>query len=706
MAGRGASSLSVGAFSSASSKGLGSGARSIAASSVSKSIGRGGLAKSIGRDGSKISSELTVAGWEQMSRYNPYISSGATAEGDLNGYWIRDLKSAGSTITISVTLDKEAIGGETVTWASDGDAVEDIHWTTTSAKTVTLITGQKSFDVLITPSESGKWYRERTTKLRLSATGLRVHQEQGFVHLTFNSSAIPPLLVLTGPASAPSGATPITLTVTASYPPQDSIVLHAEFDAAGISNYTISGLGSVVIAASASNKVGTFTVTQIPGSSGSGDLIVNLVYERRGIAFVEHDYDTSLNTFTVPRDAHLDQNLWHQSNDISSVWQIGPTAEPIRPLTPGHPSSHEGGGAFSWNDQLGEATGIPQGATVDPKLLDPITGNELKLFHPNYNVYQGMSYIREGFESSFGGGAVTAHEIRKFIMTRWYFKEMVGADEPRNAEFSHVRVRLRNSNRNHGITFRFSHKIDSSWDGTDTDKDGWLKRYDGSAAVVAGRGGYDHSYTFASGLKVWEYSKYNGHEDSDQGWGTYYGAGEDSNGTYLWYLHQTNSNQSYAVTTVGAETAHTGTSSAADAGWWIIVPGKSYPNPAAATVPIYREYSATDTPVSYQEAASGNPIEYPIWVGSADLSANVKTDLDSSGDVIDHYTNRLTYIRNNGIGVLMHSMQFSMSDSQIPVPNATTGRFWPCEKSGWDPQGLAVIEDSGTAHKHTVAISS
>jgi hypothetical protein len=435
-------------------------------------------------------------------------------------------------------------------------------------------------------------------------------------------------------------------------------------------------------------------------------MIVNLVYERRGIAFVEHDYDPLLNTFTVPRDVHLDQNLWHQSNDISSVWQIGPTAEPIRPLTPGHPSSHEGGGAFSYNTLDGEATGIPQDA--DPKLLDPITGNELKLFHPNYNVYQEMSYIREGFEAAFGGSAVTAHEIRKFIMTRWYFKQMVGVDEPRNAEFSHVRVRIRNSDRNHGITFRFSHKIDSSWDGTDPDKDGWLKRYDGSAAVVAGRGGYDHSYTFASGLKVWEYSKYNGHEDSDQGWGTYYGAGEDSNGTYLWYLHQTNSNQSYATTTVGAETAHTGTSSAADAGWWIIQPGKSYPNPAAPTVPIYREYSATDTLetwVGAQGVAFGNPIEYPIWNSGSDNSSNVKTDLDSSGEVEGHHTNRLGYIRSNRIGTLMHSMQFSMSSSQIPPPNATTGRFWPCEKSGWDPQGLAVIEDSGTAHKHTVNIT-
>ena len=696
--------MSVGAFSSASSKGLGSGARSIAASSVSKSIGRGGVAKSIGRDGSKISSELTVAGWEQMSRYNPNISSGATAEGNLNGYWIRDLKSAGSTITISVTLDKEAIGGETVTWASDGDAVENIHWTTTSAKTVTLRAGQKSFDVLITPMESGRWYRERTTKLRLSATGLRVHQEQGFVHLTFNSSATPPVLSLSGPTG--SSATQIGYTVTASYAPQDPVVLFAEIDSESpLTNYDISGLKSVVIAAGATD--GTFKAIKRAGTSGTGNLIIALVYERKGVAFVEHDYDPLLNTFTVPRDVHLDQNLWHQSNDISSVWLIGPTADPIRPLTPGHPSSHEGGGAFSYNTLDGEAIGIPQGSSVIPKLLDPITGNELKLFHPNYNVIGGMSYIREGFEVSYTGGAITAHKILPFTMTRWYFKEMVGVDARRNAEFARVQVRHRNNNRNHGVVFRFSHKINgNSPDPVQDTAPGYKKHFDDTSVG-------DHFFAFTSGLEVWEYSKYNGHAESDEGWGIWYGAGEDSNGTYLWFQHYTNSDQSYAKENGTTEQpVHIGAlpaghlDRAADAGWWIIKPGKNYPDPAGS--PIYREYSTEDTLATWpgaQGVASGNPIQYPIWVGFDDKSNNVKTDIGDNGEFELHFTNRLDYIRNNGIGCLMHSMQFTMSTARIDPPNTTVGRFRPCMKSAWDPQGLAVIADSGTAHKHTVSIS-
>jgi hypothetical protein len=641
-----------------------------------------------------------------MSIYAPYISSGATSEGDLPGFWQRYLKSDGSTITISVALDKNAIGGETVTWASDGDAVEGIHWTTTSAKTVTLITGQKSFDVLITPKESGKWYRERTTKLRLSATGLRVHQEQGFVHLVFSSSAIPPLLVLTGPASAPSNANPVTLTVTASYPPQDSIVLYAEVDASSaIDNYTINGLGSVVIAASASNKIGTFTITKISGSSGLGDMIVNLVYERRGIAFVEHDYDTSLNTFTVPRNTHLDQNLWHQSNDIGFLGFNNEPSNPVRPHTPGHPNSHEGGGSTAAKPDDGQGKGYATFQDATPRLLDPITGNELKLYHVGPNIVSGISYLREGFDVSYTGGNVTAHLIRPYTMTRYYFTEMISVDAGRNSEFRQIHVRHRNNDRNHSIVFRFSNKIDSTWDGTTANQDGWLKRRDGSLAVVAGRGGYDHSYTFASGLRCWEYSKSNGHEDSNDGWGTWYGAGEDSNGTYIWYQHRCDGAQSYATTAVGSEAAHGGSDagSLSDKGWWKIVPGKSYPNPADPTVPIYREYSTADTAPAYQPTSSGLPIIYPIWSSSVDGSNNVKTDATASD--AGPFTNRLGYIRANGIGCLIHSMQFSMSNSQIPAPNATTGRFWPCEKSVWDPQGLAVIEDSGTAHKHTVNIT-
>ena len=677
---------------------------------VATKTGIGSMASVVGRGATGIVSEPITAGWEPMSRYNPHVSDGAPIEGPLKGYWQREIRSDGAAVTIQLSLDKPALGGETITWASDGDAIENIHWTTTSSKVVTLVRGQRSFSVVIAPKEEptaagsslNKWYRERTTKLRLTATGIKIHQERGFVRLVFNSSALPPTLSLSGPTN--SVDTSITFTVTASYAVQDAVTLHAEIDSSSkLFNYDIHGLRSAVIAAG--ETVGTFEAIKRAGTSGTDTLVIALVYERGGSLYKEMDYDGDTDTFTVQRNVHLDQNLWHQSNDISSVWQPGPAADPIRPLTPGHPSSHEGGGASSWNDLLGEATGIPQDA--DTKLLDPITGNELKLFHPNYNVIGGMSYIREGFEVSYTGGAITAHKILPFTMTRWYFKEMVGVDARRNAEFARVQVRHRNNNRNHGVVFRFSHKINgNSPDPVQDTAPGYKKHFDDTSVG-------DHFFAFTSGLEVWEYSKYNGHAESDEGWGIWYGAGEDSNGTYLWFQHYTNSNQSYAIENGTTEQpVHIGAlpaghlDRAADAGWWIIKPGKNYPDPAGS--PIYREYSTEDTLETWpgaQGVASGNPIEYPIWVGFDDKSNNVKTDIGDNGEFELHFTNRLDYIRNNGIGCLMHSMQFTMSTARIDPPNTTVGRFRPCMKSAWDPQGLAVIADSGTAHKHTVSIS-
>lgn len=661
---------------------------SIGTYALATKVGRGSSASYVGRAAIGVVAEPITAGWEPMSRYNPYVSDGAPTEGTLRGFWQRDIKSAGAAVTVNLSLDKPALGGETITWASDGDAVEDTHWTTTSAKTVTLVRGQRSFSVVITPKETGKWYRERTTKLRLTATGIKIHEERGFVHLIFNSSVLPPTLSLSGDSR--SSATTLTFTVTADYAVQDAVTLRAEIDAtSALTNYTIAGLKLPVIAAGATS--GTFTVTKNGGTSGTGNLIIALVYERGGNLFKEADYDPDLETFVTDRWVHKDQNLWHQSNDISLLRFNDEASDPIRPVTPGHPCSHEGGGAESLYVHEGEAMGIPQ--DDDTKLLDPITGNALMLFHPSDYVTAGMTYLREGFNVSYGGGDITAHKIRPYVMVRWYFKEMVGDDAARNAEFVHLRVRLRNNNRNHGITFRFSYKLESS-------DSRFKKHFEPGVANGVGTSVGGHWYTFPSsdtGLTVWEYAKWNGHEVSDAGWGTYYGAGEDSNGTYLWFQHHCDDDQSYATVADAGQQVHTGTTTANDADWWIVEPGRSYPDPDDPDVKIYREYSTEDTPVAWQPVSSGNPIEYPIASFGDDQSAHVTHD--------GVLTNRLGQIRLNRVGTLVHSMQFTMSDTIIAPPNATTGRFWPCEKSGWDPQGLGVIADTGTAHKHTVSIS-
>ena len=678
-------------------------------------IGNYAVTSTVGVSPAGEPTTLTTVGWEHMSRYNPLTSAGATVEGSLaptnntgGVYWQRDIQSNGASVTITASLDHPALGGETVSFVADGDAIENTHWTTVSDKTVTLVKGQSRFSVVIAPKESGKWYRERTTKLRLSATGLKISDDRSYVHLVFNSVILPPVVTLTGPTEqvkwdGSGSATPITMTVTADETTQDPVTLYWEVVSGPVGFGSSTKMGTVVIAADAIS--GTFDIYQTTQVAGTA--LIGLVHERGTTLLTQMDYDTTLSTFTVPRIVHADENLWRRSNDLMGPDRMASVKSVLhRPVTPGHPSSVDGGGASSARAGFGEMKPIPQ--TIGTPHKDPITDNDLWLFHPHPGVDAGMTYMREGFEVSYGGGAATAHDILPYTMTRWYFKEMTGDDASRNAEFARVQVRHRNCDRNHGIVFRFSYKIDDSWDGTTVgqeDQDGWKKHSDGSGVG-------DNWFAFPSsstGLIVWEYSKWNGHEASNAGWDTYYGAGEDSNGTYLWFKHFTDKNQSYATLaneTLPSQPAHGGTGALSDSGWWYIVPGKSYPDPGASTVPIYREYSTTDTLEIWdgaQGVASGNPIQYPIWVSADDGSANVKTDLDYDGEgnpINTHFTNRLGYIQANKIGCLIYSMQFSMSLGNPGTP----GRFWPGQKSRWDPQGGA-IRDATDNHTHEIDIT-
>ena len=643
--------------------------------------------------------EVIEAGWEHLSRYNPLLGHDSTVEGSLSAepsgvlYWQRDIQSNGAAVTITVSLNGAAVGGETVSYVADGDALEGIHWTTTSPKTVTLVKGQRSFTVVVTPVESGKWYRERTTKLRLSASGLNIDGQRGFVHLVFNSAVLPPVVTLSAVVTEQSrGTTPIVLTVTtASYAVQDPVYVRWEV-VSGPAFTSTAHKGVVVIAAGATS--GTFEIVQ--ADSNTGSLLVQLVYERGETLFTQSDYDTSLNTFTVDRNVHLDENLWRRSNDLNLLRMDAWASDPIRPLTPGHPCSHTGGGATSPRQGEGEALSIPQDAVVP--LQDPITGNALRLFHPHPLITKGMSYFRESFEVSYGGGAATAHLFHDYVMVKLYFTEMLLADAARNAEFVHLRVRVRNCDRNHGVTFRFSHVIDDSYvpgagaDGAGT-LPGWMEHSDGTDVG-------SNNFIFPSGLKVWEYSKVNGHADSNGGWGSYYGAGSDEYGTYLYFKHKCDGGQSYALVADGSEPAHGGTGALGDSGWWRINPGKNLPDPSSPDVAIYREYNVAQGVASSpgQVVASGVPIEYPIWTDNTDRSQYAE-------DMTGARTNRLLDVRNGRRGTLIHSLQFKVNAADILPPDPAARRFWPGEKSRWDPQGGAIITDGTTDHQVTINIT-
>lgn len=601
---------------------------------------------------------IPFIGWAQLSHYDPVITHDAAISGSLHAYWQRDMLSNGPEVTFIISLDRPARGGETVTWTADGDAVVTTHWTTTAASTVTLELGQTSIEVPITPVESTKWYREKTVKLRLSGTGIRLNRDKDYIHLVFNSAVLPPTLTLTGPSTKPPESE-FALRVTASYEVQEAVVLWAEIDtttpADPAEGFILVGNGAVIIAPG--SATGQFLVSQT--GTDTGTLKVWLRYEDNAVRFTELDFNHSTYKLDVPRNVYENENMWRRSNDINLLgYEFNPGATDL-PITPGHPTAWGIDGTVPINHSLPQVTPLAQGTA--PKRLDPVTGNELMMFSPNYNVTSGIPYIRQSFETVYCGGALTAHSLLSFVRARYYID--FNADPTKNCEFHRVGMRVRNRNRNHGIVFRTSVHITS---GT-----GYLQHSDGSSV------GSEY-LECDNGIKIWAWHKYNGHAASDDAWGTYYGAGEDSNGVYIWFQHQIDEDQDYKD-----HTTH-GTGSAVDVLWWTIQSG----NKTNDSPEEYREYAVGETsPEGHDRGDGGLPLEYPIWFSNTDGSKITG--------------NTLSYIRVHGRGVMMHSMEFNMKTTAMNAP----GQFWPCEKSRWDPRGLAVIAADGT-ETHSVTIIS
>lgn len=629
------------------------GHRGTTAGAFSKGLSAGGSA--VGRQGGGRDVDSPVIGWEPLSHYDPVITHDAAQSGDLHPYWQRDMLSNGAEVTFRISLDRPAKGGETVTWTAVGDAVVTTHWTTTAASTVTLELGQTFIDVPITPVESTAWYREKTVKLNLSGTGVRLNTDRDYIHLVFNSAVLPPTLTLTGPSTKPPDDS-FDLTVTADYEVQEAVRLWVLIDPTSPAGFTKDENGIVVIAAG--QTVGTISMSQTGGATGT--LKVSLIYEDKTVRFTELDFNHSTYKLDVPRNVYENENMWRRSNDINLLaYEFNPEATDL-PVTPGHPTAWAIDGTTPADHNISQVTPLAQ--TQSPKRLDPVTGNELMMFSPNHNVVNGIPYIRQSFETVYCGGALTAHSALNFVRTRYYIA--FNSDNGKNCEFHRVSVRVRNRNRNHGIVFRTSVHVTSG--------EGYLEHSDLETV------GTDF-FTWSNGIKVWAWHKYNGHEDSDDKWGTYYGAGEDSNGFYIWFQHQIDEGLDY-----GDHNGEDG-GSAVDEPWWTVTPANQTP----AGSGVHHEYPVGKlSPEGHTRGDSILPLNYPIWFSATDGSKAVAN-------------NNLNYIRNNGSGVMMHSMEFNMKTTAMNAP----GQFWPCEKSRWDPRGLAVIAADGT-ETHSVTITS
>lgn len=593
-------------------------------------------------------------GFAYVSSYNPWEVYGNGEDADRGKFYIRWLKygdSADTSVVFKILLDKAATAGDTFQVAfttENGSYGNDWSWTCDTATTgsttatVTLSAGQTEVNFTMIAEVAGnQWKLNRivTATLQSPSARLSIDPDRETQKLALVPARKPPKIRISTAATGFSVATggsqlqiyTLTLDKSAGEEVPQRITLSGPLAPYCTVTSSPVSQGSTV----RNNGVTCDVDAAVAAGLGVGDgVTLSLDYERSDVVFQELDFDPLTDTFSIPRDVHADENLWHWTNDLvaggTESGQLIPRAlEPYNlplPKFAGIPTpmiydgtSHQGDGAWK------EGRGRPQAKVEEQDdaspVLDPVTGNALKIFCPDATAV-GMPYVRESFSKVFCGGPLTAHQSQRHMRVSFVVQYMQGVDAGRNMEFHRVGIRIREANRNHGAVFRSSVNMPDPL----SDSRIGLDRYGNSTTVY---GPFD-------GVKFWLWDY--GYSMAPQDCGVV----EDENGhARLWYR----------IT---------------------MDPNVVYPPPSFTNVP-------DDTGIFC------NPIQYPQWSIAYDGS-NIRADgtTDRTITVDD--------IRDQRLGALWHSMQFEMSDTPL---NGPPGRFWPkMSHNGWAPLGNASLENN------------
>lgn len=330
-------------------------------------------------------------------------------------------------------------------------------------------------------------------------------------------------------------------TFTASYAPEEDITVR----------YKVSGTAADGVGANtgdATIPAGSTTASlSLPysGSHAAGATVVlSADYERNTVAFTELDWDPDTETFSVPRDVHVDENMWPFSNDVPAIGYDSETQRSApKPWWPGYPSTlfpdgatlvagHGDDGDYTVVDIVNQSTGIP-------RLEDPVTGNSLKYQVPNDNVQSGIPYIRNSFNAQWSGSRSLAHILKPWTRGSFRVVPMVGVDVGKNAKYMTVSQRVRSQNLNHYATFAW--KNDSIGMNTSLTEGVSLN---GSTVPV---------FTASDGTKIWIWQVSRPTPEIESlglsgAWGVWYGAFEDDHGIGVYHIHNLNPNVEWEFT--------------------------------------------------------------------------------------------------------------------------------------------------------------
>ena len=486
----------------------------------------------------KIALERPYLAFQALSFYNSQQAFGLGPDRilDKNYFWAIHRKDDSGSYGLDVVLTKALDENVTVTWSFSGSAVEDTDFSC-SESSLTIRPGNLVATIPIQIISKGKWFKEKDIIVTLNASSNTIlAKDQHKARIVIVPATEPPTISVSATESTfssnPSG-TPdnsVTITWTASYAPLEDITLRYKITGDASDGVSFQS-GSTTLAAGSTSTATSF---QYSGSHAAGSTFaISADYERNTVAFTELDWEPIQGGFTVPRDVHVDENMWPQSqNLVADGFDQTVTRSPDKPWWPGYPTSWGIDGSVESNDP--SLTGykvdiIEQSAS--PAITDPVTGDPLKWFVPNDHITALVPYLRNAFSLTWPGGRSTAHVLKAYTRAAFRIIPMDSADIDHQAEFFEISQRVRTQDLNHVAKFRWK---DVGSPGFGTGTPGLASN--GETVPVYTPPGYPN-------IRIWLWSLINPHPAAVSsgwagGWGTWYGAFEDEHGLGVYMIHR------------------------------------------------------------------------------------------------------------------------------------------------------------------------
>jgi len=631
--------------------------------------------------------ETRTVRFEPLSRFNGYETYGTIGAIDNTIYmWNREVRDDEERFEVTISLNEPAQGDEVCQIDLSGNAGHNVHYTLSatwnasfnSDKIVTFEPNEQYKTFSVIPIDQSSWFVQRDllmiisraatlapsdvddpNKNRYITKNLYIDEDRDQAKVTLYSRMDPPVVCVsstTGTVSTTGDQ--VSFYVSADQTVYNDVEVYYKLSGDLADSMSGPGQGVTTIPAGSYSSLVTFEYS----GGGSNNCTISLDYERNTVKYVTKDFDNDIpivglsgngsSCWNINTNIHVDENIEQHTNDMA-LSGLELESKQDRPYFTAVPSVIVHGGTVPKAGYEGEYLWDFVEQTNTTKVTDPVTGNELKYFSPSQACEISTPYLRESFNNAFCGGNRLNVPARRWNRYSIRVEPLIGTDASSNSEFISLTTRVRLRDRNHGVVFRMRNLSDG-W-GTSGD----LSAYDGTD--VSGTA----SFTYSDGTEVWIWRAFDGHPDSRDGWGTWYGGFEDEHGKGIYFIHKVDPDVRYDQG--GTDGYNTSTVS------------NVYP---AYPLLRYYEYAVGDTVDRVIQGAAGQiliddttdgddiiPICRPVYyqAGVSDLDTLIDSD----------------------IGIPIHSKQFEQSDTTLSGPPTD---FWPRLYTRWTPRGNATID--------------